>query len=101
MQVLGEQLEAAGDELPTFDSTYQDYKLELEMWEIAGKKMTEHIRSICSIVGSDEETRSRAILQKCWIDMLENLTTSWTKNYSLHSDYHEHTRNTGDLSRSS
>ena len=48
MKVLGEQLESAGDELPTFDSTYEDYKLELEMWEIAGTKMTEHIRSICS-----------------------------------------------------
>ena len=48
MQVLGEQLESAADELPTFDSTYEDYKIELEMWEIPGKKMTEHIRSICS-----------------------------------------------------
>ena len=41
MQVLGEQLESAGDELPTFDNAYEDYKLELEMWEKAGKKMTE------------------------------------------------------------
>ena len=48
MQVLGEQLESAGDELPTFDCTYEDYKRELKEWEEGGKKMTGYIRSICS-----------------------------------------------------
>ena len=46
MEVLGEQLESPGDELPTFDCTYEDYKRELKYLEEGGKKMAGYIRDL-------------------------------------------------------
>ena len=45
---LTELLENAGDELPTFKSTYQNYKKELMLWNTAADKASNIIRSICS-----------------------------------------------------